>query len=85
MWKINRSRKSIEYQKVCNDCEQTGQKCSLVLSAAEAEYGSIEDALIRLFDLEEEVKSIEEKYIDEHQKRIQLLDVVSRMEGSKNA
>ena len=85
MWKINRNRKSIEHQKVCNDCDKTGQKCSIVLAAAEAKYGSIEDAIIRLFDLEEEVKSINEKYFDEHQKRIQLLDVVSRMEGSKNA
>ena len=85
MWKINRNRKSTEYQKVCNDCDKTGQKCSLVVAAAEAKYGSIEDAIIRLFDLEEEVKSIQEKYIDEHQKRIQLLDVVSRVEGNKNA
>ena len=85
MWKINRNRKSNEHQKKCNDCDKTGKECSIVLAAAEAKYGSIQDAIIRLFDLEEEVKSIQEKYIDEHQKRIQLLDLVSRMEGSKNA
>jgi hypothetical protein len=85
MWKINRNRKSIEYKKVCNDCDKTGQKCSLVLAAAEAKYGSIEDAIIRLFDLEEEVKSVTEKYIEEHQKRIQLLDVVSRIEEKTDA